>query len=570
MSGSKGSRFGKCAVLFLSMSVVLCGLTQEGTAQSNSGQGKPATVRITRISASRGVIAGEVADLPGPANEYFVTVYVKTNIWYIHPFVSVDDYAASIDGKGHWKIEHVLRGSEEQLGAVVLPRSGDQPPLRSASLGSVPAAAKAAIPYNSEWGEKEGAVTLPKGASVRITSISASRGLIKGEVANLPGPTKEYVVAVYAKTDDWYVHPFTGRTAPIAQNGQWQIQHVARGDEKKLGAVVLSRSPEPPAREVRHFDGLNVIAKCHMPYQPEWPKPKESSHARKEAPDRQGLLAREQEPAQVAGAKGPSIRITTISARQGVIEGEVANLPGSAKDYVVVVYVKTDDWYIHPFTGSTTPVGENGQWRVTHVPRNGEHQLGAVVLRRSADPPTPRLGSLDALPAVVKTVIPYQREVKPQPARQADEGSDQMRQRARQEAGVQVRGAKSPSVRITRISASGGVIKGEVANLPKAAGEYVVAVYVKTDDWYAHPFIGSQAPVDQDGRWEIEHVLRGGEQQLGAVVLPRSTDPLAPRLGSLDALAAAAKGTIRYQSEYEAERTPPDTGPALNRVKDQQ
>ncbi|MHC4399025.1 MAG: hypothetical protein ACYTG0_05025 [Planctomycetota bacterium] len=549
---SKASALANCAALFVFLNVGLWAAARESAAQGNVRQ-ESATVRITRISANRGFIKGDTANLPGPASEYVVAVYVEADKWYIHPFIGK---TAPIGENGQWRIDHVLRGNERQLSAVVLPSTLELPTPQLRSLGDLPAVARTTRAYESEWELGKKQAPWPPGVSVRITSCDASERLIEGEVANLPDPVSEYVVAVYVKTDDWYVHPFTGLTAPIGENGQWRIDHVLRGGEQQLGAVVLPRSPEPPAPRVGLLEGLSVIARTIIPY-----PPSSQSEGNHRPGNREARKVGVPPPKRISTpperAKGPSVRVTRISASGGVIEGEVASLPGPANDYVVAVYVKTDDWYIHPFTASTAPIGENGQWRIDHVLRGGELQLGAVVLRRSTHPPAPRLGSLDPLPAVAKTTVPYQREYKP-PRKLPDRAGDhRQRPEPRQEGAAPPASAKGPSVRITRISASRGVIEGEVADLPGPAEEYVVAVYVKTDDWYIHPFTGSTAPVGENGQWRIDHVLRGGEQQLGAVVVRRSTDPPAPRLGSLGLLPAAAKTTVPYQSEYVAKPAPP-------------
>ncbi|MHC4399026.1 MAG: hypothetical protein ACYTG0_05030 [Planctomycetota bacterium] len=565
MCRSKRSSAG-CAAAVVFLTVALCGLKGE-CASHDAPQPAPATVRITRISASRGVVEGEVANLPGPVGEYVVAVYVKTDDWYIHPFTGS---TAPIGENGQWRIDHVLRGGEQQLGAVVMQRSAGPPAPRLGSLGGLPAVAKTTVPYQRESETKlappkresdrrarqqRRPVDSPpparaKGPSVRITRISASGGVIEGEVANLPGLANDYVVAVYVKTDDWYIHPFTGSTAPIGENGQWRIDHVLRGGEQQLAAVVLRRSADPPAPRLGSLDPLPAVAKTTVPYQREYEPPRKPTE--REGTGRQRPKQRHEAPTPPARAKGPSVRITRISASGGVIEGEAANLPGPTDDYVVAVYVKTDDWYIHPFTGSTAPIGENGQWRIDHVLRGGEQQLGAVVLRRSADPPAPRLGSLGGLTAVAKTTVPYQREYEPPRKPTEREGTGRQRPKQRHEAPTPPASAKGPSVRITRISASGGVIEGEAANLPGPTDDYVVAVYVKTDDWYVHPFTGLTAPIGENGQWRIDHVARGGEQQLGAVVLRRSTDPPASRLGSLGGLTAVANTSVPYRPEYEA------------------
>ena len=65
------------------------------------------------------------------------------------------------------------------------------------------------------------------------------------------------------------------------------------------------------------------------------------------------------------------------------------NVSGTAPDaapgfYKVVLYAKTDSWYIQPFVGSELPISPAGNWRATHVkPGN----LYAWLVRSDFAPP---------------------------------------------------------------------------------------------------------------------------------------------------------------------------------------
>jgi hypothetical protein len=62
------------------------------------------------------------------------------------------------------------------------------------------------------------------------------------------------------------------------------------------------------------------------------------------------------------------VKIDSISQDKS-IEGKVSNL-SDPKNYRVLVYVKTNHWYIHPFAGlgegrSWAAIKEDGTWRIS-------------------------------------------------------------------------------------------------------------------------------------------------------------------------------------------------------------
>jgi hypothetical protein len=125
-------------------------------------------------------------------------------------------------------------------------------------------------------------------------------------------------------------------------------------------------------------------------------------------------------------------------------------------------------------------------------------------------------------------------------------------------------GTQHLEVKITRVSQRDGTIAGMVRGLKGAdCGNYTILVLIKTDCYYPHPFVGSLAAIKPNGHWEVRHVVRGGEQRVAAVVLPRETKIAAltrqgyiPRLEQVRAFAAApdAIDELEYQSEYAAAR----------------
>jgi len=106
-------------------------------------------------------------------------------------------------------------------------------------------------------------------AKVRISSIRASGGIIRGTADNLPGPADQFCVAVFVKSDIYYVHPVLGATASIAPDGSWHIRHSRRGGERAVAAVLMRRPFDPPD-QVTSLEALRPLAKATIPYQPEY------------------------------------------------------------------------------------------------------------------------------------------------------------------------------------------------------------------------------------------------------------------------------------------------------------
>ncbi len=74
----------------------------------------------------------------------------------------------------------------------------------------------------------------------------------------------------------------------------------------------------------------------------------------------------------VSEAQSPAIRIDEIEKDQ-LIQGQVINLP-NPEEYRVLIYVHTDQWYIHPYAGqgeglSWASIDSQGDWSLRTVKR---------------------------------------------------------------------------------------------------------------------------------------------------------------------------------------------------------
>ena len=95
-----------------------------------------------------------------------------------------------------------------------------------------------------------------------------------------------------------------------------------------------------------------------------------------------------------ATAQDVSVTIEEIVPNR-IISGRVTGIsPGVREKYKIVVYVRTDQWYIHPFTSggagkSYAVVTASGDWTIETVRRGfSAHAIAALVVRRSDDVPT--------------------------------------------------------------------------------------------------------------------------------------------------------------------------------------
>ena len=75
----------------------------------------------------------------------------------------------------------------------------------------------------------------------------------------------------------------------------------------------------------------------------------------------------------------PSVRITKVSQREGRICGLVSGV-ADPQHYCVLVLIKTDVWYVHPYLGNSAEVASDGSWEVPHVVRGSEFEIAALLV----------------------------------------------------------------------------------------------------------------------------------------------------------------------------------------------
>lgn len=102
-------------------------------------------------------------------------------------------------------------------------------------------------------------------------------------------------------------------------------------------------------------------------------------------------------------ATEPSIQITLVppkgegSDSNGTIGGKASG--ANLKDCKVVIFARTDKWYVQPTVASPyTPIGEDGQWETDiHL----GYEYAALLVKSSYEPP----GTTGTLPNVAGPVL---------------------------------------------------------------------------------------------------------------------------------------------------------------------
>lgn len=96
----------------------------------------------------------------------------------------------------------------------------------------------------------------------------------------------------------------------------------------------------------------------------------------------------------LALAQQISVSITDITANQQIC-GAVSGLPSQDyQNYKVIVYVHTDQWYIHPYAGqdegkSWASIQANGKWQIQTVQREFKaDKVAAVLVKRNYPEPS--------------------------------------------------------------------------------------------------------------------------------------------------------------------------------------
>jgi hypothetical protein len=127
-------------------------------------------------------------------------------------------------------------------------------------------------------------------------------------------------------------------------------------------------------------------------------------------------------------------------------------------------------------------------------------------------------------------------------------------------------------IKITHISQRDGTISGVVHGVKKGdESKYRVLLLIKTDVWYVHPYLESYATIKEGGKWEFEHIVRGSERRVAAVLIPAETkipaldhngyvirlDELKPHLVNPETL-----DELEYQPEFNIQATQLPVPPA--------
>lgn len=106
----------------------------------------------------------------------------------------------------------------------------------------------------------------------------------------------------------------------------------------------------------------------------------------------------------------PQISIDQIT-ENGPIRGHVTGLvAGSAEDFNVVIYVHTDQWYVHPFAGqgrgrSWTVLQRDLSWAIRSVKRAYvADEVAALLVTEGLNPP-PTIWSLEEIQSVAWVVV---------------------------------------------------------------------------------------------------------------------------------------------------------------------
>lgn len=101
-------------------------------------------------------------------------------------------------------------------------------------------------------------------------------------------------------------------------------------------------------------------------------------------------------------AQQAKVSISRIEANES-ISGQVIGLdPQATADYKILVYVRTDKWYIHPFAGQDEGktwalIQRDGTWRIATVQRDHRASAVAAVLVRKNYPEPNTTESLERL-----------------------------------------------------------------------------------------------------------------------------------------------------------------------------
>ncbi len=111
---------------------------------------------------------------------------------------------------------------------------------------------------------------------------------------------------------------------------------------------------------------------------------------------------------------GPALASATIEItdiqQDNLISGKVSGLKGPLSHYKVVVYVKTDRWYIHPFASggpgrSYSDIEDDGTWEIQTVLRDHPASSVAAAVVAKDYPAPSKTGGMGAIRAKAKVIL---------------------------------------------------------------------------------------------------------------------------------------------------------------------
>jgi hypothetical protein len=347
-------------------------------------------------------------------------------------------------------------------------------------------------------------------------------------------------------------------------SNEWQKMEVPLASFKKLKTDRVTSfvlEPVRPTKGVIYLDSVQFVGDLPGTKQPTDDQQRSASRTPEAAAARpKSPNPEEAETSQKKSPEAPRLLITSISQRDGKISGLVQGVK-DPKSYKVLVFIRTDVYYLHPYGDSFAHIRADGTWEVEHVVRGSERGVAAMLLRKDEKIPLldrqgylSRLEQLKQFAAFPDAVVEleYEAEFKANDSWGCEPQDSEPNTTQDDEKAVSA--AAEPTIEIAQISAKEGIIRGTVQNLPAAPKDFVVVCYVRSDIWYRHPFAESVASIAEDGLWEIAHVPRGHEGEVGAVVGRRPFNPPS-EIGSLDSVkGVVAKTSVRYKPEYRAER----------------
>ena len=191
------------------------------------------------------------------------------------------------------------------------------------------------------------------GTRITITYISAEEGKIAGTVEGLANE-EGYGIACYVHTDLFYRHPFFAEPLVAIDKGRWQVDHIRRGHEVEVAAVVVRRGSKP-GNMLDRLEALDPVATTVIAYSPDY-------DLRAPAPS-PGVPPLRRDGARPVPPNTPSIAVWVEGGR--TVHGLVSGLAARDIDkFGVRVYASMEGiWYIQPYLGDVHGIRQDMTFR---------------------------------------------------------------------------------------------------------------------------------------------------------------------------------------------------------------